>query len=332
MLSGAGLTGRPVVVLGMMFAAVHFASQLLVFTAAPHRRVLPVQLGESWTKDSGMPLIIVPKPAELNKPDWRQQGVSWGRMAIAAFATISLASGAAIRHTQRMSSTQMHAQGIIKVERAHVGFGAASSIQPAQTIFAGAAMEDHSSRADNSHVARNLLMPKVIRYKKPHRPVVKPFNGPGNGKWKFRGFADKGSKPHFGKYALQATEEAWVTSKQIEGTRRTITRVCQRKGKLWIRAFPHNAICKRAMESRLGAGKGNIEYWVAAVRPNFILFELDGVPEETARYAFRKCIYQLPMRCRFIKKADGPSRFELGLAGTAGRGGGDPRKFQKFSK
>jgi len=175
----------------------------------------------------------------------------------------------------------------------------------------------------------HLLMPKNIKWKKPHKPAVKPFRR--STKWKFRGFATSGNKPHFGKYALQATEEAWISSKQIENVRRAITRTMERKGKMWIRVFPHQGITQRVAESRMGAGKGNIDYWVQAVRPNFILFEIDGVSESIAAEAFRKAAYRLPCMTRFITKQDGPSRFELGLAGKPGRGA-RTKKFEGASK
>jgi len=164
----------------------------------------------------------------------------------------------------------------------------------------------------------HLLMPKNMKWRKPHKPALKPYHH--SSKWKFRGYAQKGNKPHFGKYALQVLEEAWISSHQIESMRRTIVRVMARRGKVWIRVFPHQAITQRVAESRMGAGKGNIKYWVAAVRPNFILFEIDGISEETAERAFRKCMAKLPCKARWIIKEDGPSMFELGLAGTSGRG------------
>eukprot|EP00929_Paragymnodinium_shiwhaense_P085572 TRINITY_DN4599_c0_g1_i1.p2 TRINITY_DN4599_c0_g1~~TRINITY_DN4599_c0_g1_i1.p2 ORF type:complete len:346 (+),score=98.79 TRINITY_DN4599_c0_g1_i1:63-1040(+) len=200
---------------------------------------------------------------------------------------------------------------------------ASSTAMSAGFSFAGcsqAAPAPAEQRAGK--VVRHMLMPKTIRFKKPHKPVVKPFRH--SSKWKFRGFAECGATPYFGKYALQALEEAWISSKQIENVRRAIVRTMERKGKIWIRVFPHNAITKRVAESRMGAGKGALEYWVAAVRPKFILFEIDGVSEDIARNAFRKASYRLPCLVKFIKKEDGPSRFESGFAGKPQRG--DPRK------
>jgi len=167
-------------------------------------------------------------------------------------------------------------------------------------------------------VTRNLLMPLNIKERKPRKPLVKPFHH--CTKWKFRGYDMDNNKPYFGKYALQAREEAWVSSKCIETVRRVIVRTMERKGKSWIRIFPDQGICQRVAESRMGAGKGNLEYWVKAVRPGQILFEIDGVSQEVAKLAFHRSAYRLSCKTHFIIKDDGPSRFELGLEGEAGGG------------
>mmetsp|Transcript_16422 Transcript_16422/g.22099 ORF Transcript_16422/g.22099 Transcript_16422/m.22099 type:complete len:176 (+) Transcript_16422:1-528(+) len=156
-------------------------------------------------------------------------------------------------------------------------------------------------------------MPKPIKPRKPHKPAIKPFRH--SSKWKFRGNATRGNKPHFGKYGLQALEEAWINNRTIEAIRRTLVQTSERKGKVWIKIFPDEAITERTADSRMGAGKGVLEYWVKAVRPGLILFEMDGVEENIARDAFRKAATKLPCKSRFVKKADGPSMFELGLAG-----------------
>jgi len=117
--------------------------------------------------------------------------------------------------------------------------------------------------------------------------------------------------PHFGKYALQAVEEAWMTSRQIEKIRRILVQSMERQGKVFIRLFPHHEISQRLAESRTGAGKGNLEYWVAAVKRDFILFELDGISEDVAYRAFRQASYSLPCKVRMLKRADRASMFEL---------------------
>merc|ERR1711972_388442 len=117
--------------------------------------------------------------------------------------------------------------------------------------------------------------------------------------------------PHFGKYALQAAEEAWMTSRQIEKIRRILVQSTERRGKVFIRVFPHQAISQRLAESRTGAGQGKLEYWVAAVKRDFVIFELDGVYEDVAYRAFRQASYSLPCKVRMLKRADRASMFEL---------------------
>merc|ERR1712113_750073 len=126
----------------------------------------------------------------------------------------------------------------------------------------------------------------------------------------------KGNKPHFGKYALQIREEAWIRAENIEACRRMMVRTLRKRGgKHWIRVFPHQGLTKRTAESRMGAGKGSIDSWVMAVRPGFILFEIDGTDEFTARGALGKIQRYLPMKTKFLV-SEKPSYFELGLAGS----------------
>ena len=117
-----------------------------------------------------------------------------------------------------------------------------------------------------------MLSPKRTKFRKPHRG-------------KMRGKASRNNTISFGDYALQAQECAWITSRQIEATRRTITRTVKRGGKLWITIFPDKSVTARAAESRMGSGKGTPDYWVAVVKPGTILFELSGVPLELAQKA-----------------------------------------------
>jgi len=157
-------------------------------------------------------------------------------------------------------------------------------------------------------------MPKLIKWKKPHKPAIKPFN---TVKYKYKGEADKweGFSHLYGKYALVAMEETWLSSARIEDARRMLVKFMDRRGKIWVRVFPTQAITKRTAETRLGAGKGNIEYWCAAVRPGAMLFEVDGVPEAVARVAILKAANRFCTKVRFVVKTDGPSNYELGLAG-----------------
>lgn len=116
------------------------------------------------------------------------------------------------------------------------------------------------------------------------------------------GQATRGNTLNFGDFALQAQEPAWITARQIEASRRAMTRYIRRGGKIWIRIFPDKPITMRPAETRMGSGKGNPEFWVAVVKPGRILFEIAGVPEETAREAMRLASYKLPIKTKFIMR------------------------------
>jgi large subunit ribosomal protein L16 len=115
-----------------------------------------------------------------------------------------------------------------------------------------------------------------------------------------RGQATRGNAINFGEFALQAQEPAWITSRQIEASRRAMNRYIRRGGKIWIRIFPDKPVTMRPAETRMGSGKGNPEFWVAVVKPGRILFEIGGVPEEIAREAMRLAAYKLPIKTKFI--------------------------------
>ena len=134
-----------------------------------------------------------------------------------------------------------------------------------------------------------MLSPKRTKFRKQHRGRLK-------------GKASRGNTINFGDYALQALEPTWLTSRQIEATRRTITRYTKRGGKLWITVFPDKPITARAAESRMGSGKGAVEYWVAVVKPGHILFELSGVPLKLAKEALQIASYKLPIKTKFLTK------------------------------
>ncbi|MBT4291434.1 50S ribosomal protein L16 [bacterium] len=134
-----------------------------------------------------------------------------------------------------------------------------------------------------------MLMPKRTKYRKTH-------------KGRMRGTAFRGSTVTFGDYGLQATECGWITSRQIEATRVVITRKMKRLGKVWIRVFPDKPITLKPAETRMGKGKGNPEYWVAVVKPGRILFEINGVNEQTAKDAFRLGNAKLPFKTRLVKR------------------------------
>ena len=132
-----------------------------------------------------------------------------------------------------------------------------------------------------------MLAPKRVRRRKTH-------------KGKMRGKAYRGSKVSFGEYGLQATEASWITNRQIESARVAITRHVKRGGKVWIRIFPDKPVTKKPAETRMGKGKGNPEEWVAVVKPGRIMFELEGVPAETARRAMELASFKLPVKTRFV--------------------------------
>ena len=134
-----------------------------------------------------------------------------------------------------------------------------------------------------------LLSPKRTKYRKHHRG-------------RMRGKAIKGNTISFGNYGLQAIEPTWITSRQIEAARRTITRSTKRGASLWIRIFPDKTVTARAAESRMGSGKGAVDYWVAIIKPGTILFEIAGVPEDVAKDAFNLASYKLPIKTKFIVK------------------------------
>jgi large subunit ribosomal protein L16 len=117
-----------------------------------------------------------------------------------------------------------------------------------------------------------------------------------------KGQATRGNTLNFGEFALQAQEPAWITARQIEASRRAMTRYIRRGGKIWIRIFPDKPITMRPAETRMGSGKGNPEFWVAVVKPGRILFEIAGVPEATAREAMRLAQYKLPIKTKFVMR------------------------------
>lgn len=117
---------------------------------------------------------------------------------------------------------------------------------------------------------------------------------------RMRGEATRGNTITFGEFALQAQEPCWITARQIEASRRAMTRYIRRGGQIWIRIFPDKPVTMRPAETRMGSGKGNPEFWVAVVKPGRVLFEIAGVPEATAREAMRLAQYKLPIKTKFI--------------------------------
>ena len=116
------------------------------------------------------------------------------------------------------------------------------------------------------------------------------------------GLATRGNELNFGDFGLQAQEPSWITSRQIEASRRAMTRYIRRGGKIWIRVFPDKPVTMRPAETRMGSGKGAPEFWVAVVKPGRILFEIAGVPEATAKEAMRLASFKLPIKTKFITR------------------------------
>jgi large subunit ribosomal protein L16 len=120
---------------------------------------------------------------------------------------------------------------------------------------------------------------------------------------RMEGLATRGSTLNFGDFALQAQEPAWITARQIEASRRAMTRYIRRGGQIWIRIFPDKPVTMRPAETRMGSGKGSPEYWVAVVKPGRIMFEIAGVTEEIAREAMRLAAFKLPIKTKFIVRS-----------------------------
>ena len=135
-----------------------------------------------------------------------------------------------------------------------------------------------------------MLQPKRTKFRK-------MFKG------KNRGLAQNGNKVSFGEFGLKATERGRVSARQIEAARRAMTRKVKRTGKIWIRIFPDVPISSKPLEVRMGKGKGNVDYWCSKVQPGTVLYEMEGVPEEVAREAFRLAANKLPIKTTFVIRA-----------------------------
>ena len=137
-----------------------------------------------------------------------------------------------------------------------------------------------------------MLMPKRVKHRK-------QFRGSMAGK------ATRGNKITNGEYSIVALEPCWIKANQIEAARVAMTRYIKRGGKVWIKIFPDKPVTKKPLGTRMGSGKGAPEYWVAVVKPGRVLFEIAGVPEETAREAMRLAMHKLPIKCKFVKAEKG---------------------------
>ena len=136
-----------------------------------------------------------------------------------------------------------------------------------------------------------MLLPKRVKRRKVQRGRLK-------------GAAHKGNKVTYGDFGLVALEPSWITSSQIEAARIAMTRYIKRGGQVWIKIFPDKPITQKPAETRMGSGKGSPEYWVAVVKPGRVMFEIKGVDEEVAREAMRLAAMKLPIKCKFVTKAE----------------------------
>ncbi|MGN0447685.1 MAG: 50S ribosomal protein L16 [Acutalibacteraceae bacterium] len=136
-----------------------------------------------------------------------------------------------------------------------------------------------------------MLLPKRVKRRKVQRGRLK-------------GTAHKGNMVTYGDYGLVALEPSWITSRQIEAARIAMTRYIKRGGQVWIKIFPDKPITQKPAETRMGSGKGSPEYWVAVVKPGRVMFEIKGVDEEVAREAMRLAANKLPVKCKFVTKAE----------------------------
>ncbi len=136
-----------------------------------------------------------------------------------------------------------------------------------------------------------MLMPKRVKYRRVQRG-------------RLTGKATRGTEVTYGEYGLEALEPAWIKSNQIEAARVAMTRYIKRGGQVWIKIFPDKPVTQQPAETRMGKGKGSPEFWVAVVKPGRVMFEIAGVPEETAREALRLAANKLPIKCKFVAKRE----------------------------
>ena len=136
-----------------------------------------------------------------------------------------------------------------------------------------------------------MLMPKRVKHRKQFRGSMK-------------GKATRGNTITYGEYGIVAVEPAWIKSNQIEAARIAMTRYIKRGGKVWIKIFPDKPVTTKPAETRMGSGKGTLEYWVAVVKPGRVMFEISGVAEEVAKEALRLAMHKLPVKCKIVSRAD----------------------------
>lgn len=133
------------------------------------------------------------------------------------------------------------------------------------------------------------LMPKRVKYRKHQRG-------------KMKGNANRGNYVAFGEYGIQSLGMGWITSRQIEAGRVAATHFLHREGKVYIRIFPHQSVSSKPLETRMGKGKGEVDHWVAKVKPGTVLYEIGGVPEDVAKQALARVAHKMPLKCRFVTR------------------------------
>ncbi|MHC4473084.1 MAG: 50S ribosomal protein L16 [Planctomycetota bacterium] len=133
------------------------------------------------------------------------------------------------------------------------------------------------------------LMPKRVKYRKNQRNRI-------------RGLAQRGNRVDFGEFGLMSLDRAWISGRQIEAGRIAASHFLAHEGKIWIRVFPHKSVTSTPAETRMGKGKGEVEYWAAVVRPGTILYEIGGVPEDFAKQALNRVAHKMPVRTKFVKR------------------------------
>jgi len=134
-----------------------------------------------------------------------------------------------------------------------------------------------------------MLIPKKVKYRKWQ-------------KGRQKGKATSGNKISFGQYGLKSLDKRWITARQVEAARRSITRFLQKGGKIWIRVFPDKPVTEKSSEVPMGGGKGAVDHFVAVVKPGTVLFELDGIDKETAKEALRRASFKLPVKTKFVER------------------------------
>lgn len=133
------------------------------------------------------------------------------------------------------------------------------------------------------------MMPKRVKYRKCHRG-------------KIHGKATRGNTVAYGEFGIQTYEAAWITARQIEAGRMAATHYLHREGRVFIRIFPHKSVTSKPLETRMGKGKGEVDHWVAVVKPGTVLYEISGVDEDTARQAFARVAHKMPVKTRFVRR------------------------------